>query len=208
MDELKENLAELNENKIELKEFKINFDSTYKAHKKNFDKLKRYEIFINKDQIKVNMPDIAVGFPEINLPDFDSIAIVIDEATKNLNVVLPPNVPTVVGKNNYNYNYNIVKPRQNKKGGVSLDSLMHRRNTENELKSNEIKKKSQTQSKINSGLIDSIMLKQNEELKREMDNLKKELQQFRNDLSEPKRDKPKQSQDSIKNINNFDVKDT
>lgn len=208
MEELKENLAELNENRMDIKEFKINFDSTFKNHKKNFDKVKRYEIFINKDQIKVNMPNIAADFPEINLPDFDSIAFMIQEATKNLNVVIPPTAPTVVGKNNYKYNYNIVKPHQNKKGGISLDSLMLQRNTENELKNNEIKKKSQVKSKTNSGLIDSIMLQQSEELKKEMDNLKKELQQFRNDFSEPKKDKPKQSQDSIKNINNFDIKDT
>lgn len=203
MDDLKENLAALKEEGKELKEFRINFDSALENHKKSKEKSKQFEIHIDKNQIKVNVQNFAVNFPDIDLPDFDSIAFVIDEATKNLNVVIPPNAPTVVGKNNYNYNYNIVKPRQNKKGGVSLDSLMHERNIENELKNNEIKKKSNT--KTSSGLIDSIMLQQNEELKREMENLKKELQQFRNDLSQPKQDEPGQSKKSKQNINNVDV---
>lgn len=203
MHDLKENLAELKQNENQLKEFKINFDSAYGKHKSLNEKSKRYEISVNKDQIKVNVQNFAVNIPEINFPDFDSIAIIIQEATKNTNVVIPPSVPTVVGKNDYNYNYNIVRPRQNKKGGVSLDSLMQQRNIENELKNNEIKQKSRT----GTGNLDSVMLKQNEELKKEMYNLKKELQQFRNDLSQPKQEKPGQSKKSKQNSNSTDIKE-
>lgn len=205
MENVKEDFAKLNEQGSELREFRINFDSAYGNHKRNNDKSKRYAVSIDKDQIKVNVQNFAVNFPDIDLPDFDSIAFVIDEATRNLNVVIPPNAPTVVGKNNYNYNYNIVKPRQNKQGGVSLDSLMHQRNIENELKNNEIKKKSNT--KTSSGLIDSMMLLQNEELKREMDNLRKELQQFRNDFTKPNENDSGQSKKSKQRVNPVNTED-
>lgn len=84
MENVKEELAELNEQGAELKEFRINFDSAYGNHKRNNDKSKRYAISIDKDQIKVNVQKIAVNIPEIDFPDFDSIAIIINEATKNI----------------------------------------------------------------------------------------------------------------------------
>jgi len=209
VDELKEKLTALNENGNSLNEFKINFDSTYENHKKNVDKTRRYKIFINKDQIKVNLPDIAVNIPKINLPDFDSIASIIEEATRNMNVVVPPNVPVVVGKNNFNYNYNTVKPRQNKNTEVSLDSLMQKNNTENELKNQRQNKLLKNELKNNPGAksSDSLLMHQNEELKREMDNLRKELQKFRNEFSQPKQDEPGQSKKSNQNLRNSDVKE-
>jgi hypothetical protein len=207
MENLKTELSELNNQTVAVNEFKINFDSAYGNHKKNIDKSKRYEISVNKDQIKVNVQGFAVNIPELDFPDFDSIAIIINEATKNIHSVTPPSPPVLVGKNNYNYNFNTVKPNNNKNGEVSLDSLMHQRNTENELKNNELKKKSQSQTKTSPGFVDSLMLKQNEELKREMDKLRRELQQFRNDLSRPNESDSGQSKKSKQNLNPDDRND-
>ncbi|MDX9710894.1 MAG: hypothetical protein RBT56_00035 [Ignavibacteriaceae bacterium] len=209
MEDLKENFTAMNENKRELKEFKINLDSTYENHKKNIDKTKRYEIFIDKNQIKVNMPEIAVNIPKINLPDFDSIAAIIEEATRNMNVIVPPNVPVVVGKNNYNFNYKTDKPVLNKNTEVNLDSLMQQNNTGNELKNSKQNKLRQNKLKNNSDakLNDSLLMHQNEDLKREMDNLKKELQKFRNEFSPQKQDEPGESKKSNQNLHNSDVKE-
>lgn len=204
MENVKDNLVELDRQSAELKEFRINFDSAYGNHKRNTDKSKRYEISVNKDQIKVNVQDFAINIPEIDFPDFDSIAIIINEATKNIYPVIPPSGSVVVGKNNYNYNFNSVKPR-NKKGEVSLDSVMHQRNTENELKNNEQKKKYQNQVKTGPDFNDSLMLKQNEELKKEMDNLKKELQKFRQDFTKPNESDSGQSKKSKQKVNPVDV---
>ncbi len=68
---------------------------------------------IDRDFIKVNVQSFGVDIPEIDLPDFDSIAIVINEATRNINLVHPPVPPSVtVGKKSYNYNFNTVKPKK------------------------------------------------------------------------------------------------
>jgi hypothetical protein len=208
MENVKDELAELNEQSNELKEFRINFDSAYGNHKRNLDKSKRYEISVNKDQIKVNVQGFVVDIPELNFPDFDSIAIIINEATRNHYSVYPPSPPVTVGKNNYNYNYNSVKPRRNKNSGVSLDSLMHQKNIENDLKNSNQKKQLQKQStKTNSGFNfnDSLMLHQNQELKKEMDNLRKELQQFRNDLTKPSESDSVQSKKSKQRVNPVDI---
>ena len=65
------------------------------------------------------------------------------------------------------------------------------------------------QLKNNSGakLNDSLLMHQNEELKREMDNLRKELQKFRNEFSQPKQDESGQSKKSNQNLRNSDVKE-
>ena len=52
---------------------------------------------------------------------------------------------------------------------------------------------------------DSLMLKQNEELKKEMDNLKKELQKFRQDFTKPNESDSGQSKKSKQKVNPVDT---
>ena len=127
---------------------------------------------------------------------------------KILDIVQPPAPPVTVGKKNYNYNFNSVKPKRNKNSDVNLDSLMHEKNIEVDTKRSEQKKRNEKQStESNSGYYfnDSLIILQNKDLKKEMDNLRKELQQFRRDIMLPQKDDSLQSKKSLQKINTTDV---
>ena len=84
MEKMSKELAELNEQKSIVKEYKFKIDSSFVKNKKNSDKSNKFEVTIDRDFIKVNVQSFGIDIPEIDLPDFDSIAIVINEATKNI----------------------------------------------------------------------------------------------------------------------------
>jgi hypothetical protein len=156
--------------------------------KKNSDWTNEFEVFVDSDLIKVSVQNVAIDFPEIDLPDFDSIAIVIHEATQNVRSVRPPAPPMTVGNKNYNYEYNTAVPKKKGRTDVNLDSLMQIKNKQNNKirieKNDKIESDSQDNS-IQFFYNDSLILMQNEELKKEMDKLRRELQQFRYDLTKP-----------------------
>jgi hypothetical protein len=81
-----------------------------------------------------------------------------------------------VGNNSYNYDYNTVIPKKKGRTDIDLDSLMHQKNIQNE--KNRIEQKERAKS-------DSLILMQNQELKKEMDKLRKELQKFREEIKDP-----------------------
>jgi len=199
MEKMSEELTELHNQKALVNEFKFKIDSTFNKHKRNSDKPNQFEVVIDRDFIKVNVQSFGVDIPEIDLPDFDSIAIIINEATKNINIIHPP-APVTVGKKNFNYNYNTVSPKKNKNRDVNLDSLMHEKNIEVDSKRSEQKKRFEDEpTEGSSGYYfnDSLIILQNQDLKNEMDKLRKELQQFRRDLTVPQKDDSLQSKKSI-----------
>ncbi len=200
MEEMTKELAELHEQKALVNEYRFRIDSSFDKHKKHSDKSNQFEVIVDRDFIKVNLQSFGVDIPEINLPDFDSIAIIINEATKNINIVHPPAPPVTVGKKNFNYNYNTVKPKKNKNSDVNLDSLMHEKNIEVDSKRSEQKKRFEIQAPETSSSYyfnDSLIILQNQDLKKEMDNLRRELQQFRKDLTVPQKDDSLKSKKSI-----------
>jgi hypothetical protein len=210
MEKMTEELAQLNNQKAIVNEYRFRIDSSFNKHKKHSDKSNQFEVTVDRDFIKVNVQSFGVDIPEIDLPDFDSIAIIINEATKNINVVRPPAPPVTVGKKSFNYNYNTVKPRKSKNTDVNLDSLMHEKNIEVDSKRSEQKKRFEDQSTESSSeyyFNDSLIILQNQDLKKEMDKLRRELEQFRNDFKVPQKDDDSlQNKKSIQKIKTTGVK--
>ena len=176
MEKMTENLAELSEQKAVLREYHFKVDSSFNNSKKDAHWKKQFQVSVDTNLIKVSVQNFAVNIPELNLPNFDSIANVILEATQNVRSVRPPAPPMTVGNKSYNYDYNNVTPRKKGRTDVSLDSLMHQQNIQNDKNRTEIKARTKT---------DSLILMQNQELKKEMDKLRKELQRFREDFKDP-----------------------
>ena len=188
MEKMDQNLAELSEQKAVLREYHFKVDSSINKQKKNSNWTSEFKVFVDSDLIKVSVQNVTVDIPEIDLPDFDSIAIVIHEATQNVRSVRPPAPPMTVGNKSYNYEYNTVTPKKKGRTDVNLDSLMHIKNMEYDKNRIEQKERMKNNSKDNSIQFfynDSLILMQNQELKNEMDKLRRELQQFRNDLTKP-----------------------
>lgn len=188
MEKMTEDLAELSEQKAVLREYHFKVDSSISKQKNNSDWTKQFKVFVDSDLIKVSIQNVAIDIPEIDLPNFDSIAIVIHEATQNVRSVRPPAPPMTVGNKGYNYEYNTVTPKKKGRTDVNLDSLMHIKNMQNDKNRIEQKERMKSNSKENSIQFfynDSLILMQNQELKNEMDKLRRELQQFRYDLTKP-----------------------
>jgi len=206
--EMTENLAELSEQKAVLREYHFKIDSSINKQKNNSDWTKQFKVFVDSDLIKVSVQSIAINIPEIDLPNFDSIAIVIHEATQNIRTVRPPSPPMTVGNKGYNYEYNTVVPKKKGSTDVNLDSLMHIKNMQNDKNRIEQKERIKSNSKENSVQFfynDSLILMQNQELKNEMDKLRRELKQFRNDLVRPNESDSGQSKKNKQQVNPVDL---
>ena len=204
LEKMAENLAELSEQTAVVREYHFKVDSSNNKKNRNTDWTKQFKVFVDSDLIKVSVQSVAVDIPEIDLPDFDSIAIVIHEATQNVRNVRPPAPPMTVGNKSYNYEYNTVTPRKKGRTVINLDSLMQINNKQNEKIRVEQKERIKKESKENniqfySG--DSLILMQNQELKKEMDKLRKELQRFREDFKDPQI----KNNDTIKKDSSSDV---
>src|SRR5574338_683959 len=185
MESMSKELAQLQTEKKVLRGYQFKVDSSFVRNSKNSDWTKQFKVFIDTNLIKVSVQNVAVDFPEINLPDFDSIATVIHEATQNIPFVNPPSPPVTVGKKRNNYEFNVITPKKKAKVEVNLDSLMQMNNLQNEKIRSEQKKRIQSEIDANQSgayYTDSLIILQNKELKKEMDNLRKELRKFREDL--------------------------
>lgn len=204
MEKMTENLAELSEQNAVLREYHFKVDSSISKQKNNSNWTKQFKVFVDSDLIKVSVQNINVDIPEIDLPNFDSIAIVIQEATQNVRSVRPPAPPMTVGNKSYNYEYNTVMPKKKGRTDVNLDSLMQVKNKQNSKirieKNEKIKSDSQDNS-IQFFYNDSLIQMQNQELKKEMDKLREELQRFREDFKDPQQKK----NDTIKKDSVSDV---
>jgi len=204
MEKMTEDLAELSEQKAVLREYHFKIDSSNNKQKKNSGWTNQFEVFVDSDIIKVSVQSIAIDIPEIDLPNFDSIAIIIHEATQNIKSVRPPSSPMTVGNKSYNYEYNNVTPKNKRKSEVNLDSLMQIKNMQNDKNRTQQKDRIKSETRENSIQFfynDSLILMQNQELKKEMDKLRKELQRFREDFKEPQNE----NNDTIKKDSSDDV---
>jgi hypothetical protein len=204
IEKMTENLAELSEQKAVLHEYRFKVDSSNSRKKRNSDWTQQFQVFVDSDLIKVSVQSIEVDIPEINLPNFDSIAIVIHEATQNVRSIRPPAPPMTVGNKSYNYEYNTITPKKKGRADISLDSLMqikNKRNNKIRIKNNEKIKSDSQDNSIQFFYNDSLILMQNQELKKEMDNLRKELQRFRENFNDPQL----KNNDTIKKDSSNDV---
>ena len=188
MEKMTENLAELREQKAVLREYRFKVDSSNSRRKRNADWTQQFQVFVDTNLIKVSVQGIEIDIPEIDLPNFDSIAIVIHEATQNIRSVRPPAPPLTVGNKSYNYEHNTVTPRKKGRTDINLDSLMQIKNKQNNKIRFEHNEKIKSDSQNNSIQFfynDSLILMQNQELKNEMDKLRKELQRFQENFKNP-----------------------
>ncbi|HRQ52607.1 MAG TPA: hypothetical protein PL018_00005 [Ignavibacteriaceae bacterium] len=204
MKEMTKEIAELNNQKSALREYHFKIDSTVNKQKKNSNWEKQFEVFVDTNLIKVSVQNVAMDFPEINFPNFDSIANIIHEATQNIRTVRPPSPPMTVGTKEYNYEFNTVAPKKKYGTDVNLDSLMHVKNLKNDknrIEQNERMKKDSSKNDVQFFNNDSLILLQNRELKKEMDKLRKELQKFREDFTNPNESDSGQSKKKKQNIN-------
>lgn len=165
--------------------FKFKTDSTLANLKDKIKSDENFRIFVHNNGVQVHLEKFDV--PEIELPNFDSIASIISEATRNFSVVnvgppAPPEVP--VSKNfQYKREYNYI-PKNHE---VNVDSVIEENNKRIEL--NNKKRKSNTtnfykdsSSKEIKVMVDSLFIKQNEELRRQIEQLRKEIEKFRQDM--------------------------
>ncbi len=204
LEKMTDNLAELSEQKAILREYRFKVDSSNSRKKRNADWTQQFQVFVDTNFIKVSVQNFIVDIPEIDLPNFDSIAIVIHEATQNVRSVRPPAPPMTVGNNSYNYEYNTVAPRKKGRTDVNLDSLMQIKNKQNNkirIEQNENIKSDSQNNSIQFFYNDSLILMHNQELKKEMDNLRKELQRFRENFKDPQL----KNNDTIKKDSSNDV---
>jgi hypothetical protein len=204
MEEMAEEFAELSDQKTVLREYHFKIDSSINKQKKNSSWKNQFEVFVDSDLIKVSVQSLAMDIPEIYFPNFDSIAIIIHEATQNVRSVRPPVPPMTVGNKSYNYEYNSSVPKRRSGTDVNLDSLMlikNRQNDKNRIKQKERAERDSNENSIQFFYNDSLILMQNKELKNEMDKLRRELKKFREDFQDPQQ----MNNDSIKEDSSSDV---
>lgn len=200
MDEFKENMKRM---EVELKKmdkeinnyknFTVFIDTNSITNKTKLKRSHQFKVLSDSNFVKVtiqnlNIPDFTV--PDVRLPNFDSIAVIIEEATKNIVTVRPPIPPDPYSKKNFKYDYNTKNKTHKKRTEINLDSLMNLKNIIIDSVQNELLKNLDNSQPNNLKLFfnDSLMYYQNNELKKEMDNLKKELRRFREEIKNLDRD--------------------
>lgn len=195
------NLAELNNelkklsedvNDIESKKqrhkvvFKFKTDSSFTELKDKVKSDQKFKVLVYDNGVQVHLEKIQI--PDVELPNFDSIASIISEATRNFTVVNvgTPTLPEVPVTKNYkvkrgnNFNSSV----RNKE--VNIDSVIEEDNRRSELNNkrrqsnnNFYRDSSSNEVKI---MVDSLIIKQNEELRKQIEQLRREIEKFRKDM--------------------------
>ncbi|MGQ9643000.1 MAG: hypothetical protein ACUVT3_03990 [Ignavibacterium sp.] len=182
-EEMKKTVVE--ENKQQLV-FRFKNDSSLTELKDKFRSDKNFKVFVHNNGVQVHLQEINI--PEVDLPNFDSVASIISEVTRNFTVASfgSPDLP----ENPESRNFVIKKERTFnttlKNREVNIDSVIEENNKRIEINN----KKRQSSNKIYNDssanevktMVDSLIIKQNEELRRQIEQLRKEIEKFRQDL--------------------------
>lgn len=203
MKKVSEELKQIeNENRKQKIIFKFKTDSTMADLKDKIKSDKNFKIFVHNNGVQVHLERIEI--PEVGLPNFDSIASIISEATRNFSVVNvgPPALPEVPVSNNFQFQREINYSPKNHE--VNIDSVIEENNKRIELnnkrrQSNTTKYLNDSSSKEIKVMVDSLIIKQNEELRRQIEQLRKEIEKFREDMKNLKnKEKIEQYEEMIK----------
>jgi len=196
---------QLNKESKEVKNFTFYFDTTKIAKNRSDKYSQQFKVIADSDFVKVTIQNLNI--PDINLenmkfPNFDSLASIISEATRNIQIVIPPIPPMPNGAKSFNFEIKSGKTKKKQKVEINLDSLMNLKNSVvDSIKLEQFKElenfNDSLMKNFNLYLNDSLMFHQNKELKREMDELRKELQKFREQM------KNFDNKSDDKNNNNF-----
>lgn len=196
---MEENLRNVSHKTKNVQNFTFYMDTTFNDRKRSSSLSHQFKVFTDSNFVKVtvqnfDIPDINIQ--DIEMPDFDSIAIIINEATKNVTSVRPPSPPMPFNNKSFKFEYKIGNPKKGKKIEFNLDSLMNLKKIDIDSLNNSI-----NQNYYNF-LNDSLMIFQNNALKKEMDNLRKELKRFRQQMKNYENKDDENNQNNLREIKN------
>lgn len=183
--------------------FKFNSDSSYSDLRDKVKSDSNFRIFVHNNGVQVHLEKIDI--PDFELPNFDSIASIINEAARNFSVVNvgPPSLPEVPVSKNYqvrrenNYSPSL-RTRE-----VNVDSVIEENNRRIELNNKRRQSNNRFYNDSSSNeiklMVDSLIIKQNEELRKQIEQLRKEIEKFRQDMQNMKnKEKIEQYEEIIK----------
>lgn len=221
MSEFKKNMSRMERDLKKLSEeqknslnftFSIDTAITNKNYKAKLSEQCR--VFVDSNLVKVTVQNISI--PDFNMqnfqmPDFDSIAVIINEATKNLKIYIPSIPEIQFNSKDYQPKQNSGKYKKNKRVEVNLDSLLNLKNIiADSIRSEQIKKFENLSDSLSKNFNvfpgDSLILRQNNELKKEMDNLRKELKKFREEMKNYENKGDEKNQNNFREIRNGGIK--
>ena len=215
MKQMEKEFKEFDKQTKEFSKLTFFMDTTSGKVKKTSKQTQQFKVFTDSGIVKVtiqnfNVPDINIE--DFKMPDFDSIAMVIvNEATKNLETVTTtlPQIPFV--NKNFKIEVNAGKSKKSNKIEINLDSLMNLRNTlTDSLHLEQLKRLENLDDSLNKNFnyypTDSLIILQNNELKKEMDNLRKELQKFREEMKNYDNKSDEKNQNNYKETRSGEIK--
>lgn len=197
------------------KNFTFHFDTSFDKQKEIDKQFEQFNVLIDSDFVKVivknfDVPEFDLS-DKFNIPNFDSIAAIIDKATKNIKIYIPPLPPLPDNGKDFNKENKSDKTKKRSKIEINLDSLMNLKNIIADSvyaeQLEKLKKLSESfNNQFNFNPDDSLIIKQNNELKKEMDRLRKELQRFREEMKNYEDNMKKQKQDNTIEIKSKGVR--
>lgn len=154
--------------------FNIKKDSLDLSKNSKIKTDKNFKVLVNNDGVQVQIEDFQI--PDINIPDINEVASIIEEASRNNLKVVKLGAPEISPEKTIRFN--------NK--DVIIDSVIEQNN-----KVNELNRKRIDEMKIHSNnsasdeikeMIDSLLIKHNQELRLQIEQLRKEIEKFRQDM--------------------------
>lgn len=203
MQKMEKELAQMNKENKTIFQFKFDIDSSLTNLNKEHNWQKGFKVFVDSNSFHVKIPD--VNFPSMDFPNFDSISSIISELTKNLVNVKPNFTQIPFESRSFNFKIHSGDSLKFKKYEFNLDSLMNFRKGElDSLRTGNFHNfnffNDSLQSAFKFFFNDSLMLMQNEELKKEMDKFRQELKRFREEMkNDLKKDNQQNQFREIKN---------
>jgi hypothetical protein len=204
MSELQKDLVEAKKN-IAKVNYHIRIDTTLKRFERDSSWAEEFSVQIDADKFKVSIPKFIMPGIDIPLPPIDSINALVNDAIKRAEIYVHK-IPGEKSRehkikvevrsgdstkiNNFNFNRIFIDSLMNDQFR-SLDSLK-RLDFDSFHFFND-----SSSSGFNFFLNDSIMLNQNEELRRQMNELKEEMRKFREEIRNFQMDPPSNS-DTVK----------
>jgi hypothetical protein len=185
MEKMEKELTKMDKKNNILFQFKFNMDSSLTNLNKELNWQKGFKVFVDTNSFHVSIPDINI--PRMDFPNFDSLTYMINELTKNL-VNIKPNLPQIpYDHRSFKIEVHSGDSLKFKKFEFNLDSLMNfRKGDFDSLRSGNFHNfnffNDSLQGAFKFFFNDSLMLMQNEQLKREMDKLRQELKKFREEM--------------------------
>lgn len=185
--ELEKNLEKQN-NKLQKLQVKLNYDSTWKDLNGKHSWHSSYNIYVDSNICRVNIPNMVI--PNFQIPDFDSLVGVFDSVASNFKFYSKfiPKIEFFDNKMNFHFNNNDSNSVRVQSFSIDMDSLMQ---AQSEL----MDSLSRLNWNYHYPFNDSLVMKgmpnfknffkyfgEEDNMKKQMEELKKELQNFREEM--------------------------